>query len=1007
MGLSPTHSQAEEQQRLEQEQVMDDEEVKQVKGEPESTASSEQADKFKDEQKPYQIQTQNELELKAPPHATCSLRDATDDVAGCSCMCTRSLPEPLSTDLFLNKLKKLRESCGDEGMMTFKINSIFFKRLKDIDCMDQQGSGDSLLVQQLRLATYQDWVDMLMHVNQVLLGNMPAVELEAYKKTVSCFQSVRGEQHDVLDENRKIRKDMCAIIRLVQEAYHRSNWNTDDITLETMTVDQLLGTQADQCRPESEVTKCMKSLANEMAAKHDEVCYLKAQMGALDEVVQTARQKIILKDKCIAQLNQQLTELQDCLSKMTQDSNKARIVDALDYNGDFDNMDYTSCLFDGLSEKEKQASELLRMLNRELAEFIDLISKKDFAAMESRRKILSCLFDRINSNRAETLQKLDNLRGQLRNLDCNWSQLDIPLACSTQATDDDMDRQLIDGLRRRLYSMNEANKELNNRCQLTEVEILELRCTSDNEHSISLKNQEVLRQIADLLSKLQCSNLTDEEMDTEMSTNNPYCMGILKMYEKLKTLESNQEQQHQMLTTDIGADCPHRQQLEHTLLHCQTQSEILQATRDNYLSIIEEFRRDLEELTEQVEQQQQQQQQQQQNELLANDSEQCCEEPSRIGVNKLEQQNEELVCQILGLQNALADRDHRIEELQSTIDASADETCRVKNQIRALEQMKYELSQKVVKISSLLKVQEEEQQNLYKNYDDLENSFEEQSKALKRANRIAQSLEDRLGQVEKQQDELKAERNLLREEIISLKEKDAQSTGRERALNEQLRACQQEVDKARCLRWEMRAQFKREKAQDKDMLDGLVRANEDIRMEIRAAHCRCKEMQIKLNQQQNVTEQQQLIIDTFRNWKDAQVRSDEAMRQCIQRHKEHINMLMEQSHHQCDEYQRLFRDYRLLDVELRRVKNAVDGRLSSTNYDHPSAVVQRGQEVHDDMTNRLRLMCVTSQRLTEQNRALNDGKDVDPNSGQSPQRFPGGGSQQSHPAPATLQTHRT
>ncbi|XP_032595234.1 putative uncharacterized protein DDB_G0271606 isoform X6 [Drosophila grimshawi] len=508
--------------------------------------------------------------------------------------------------------------------------------------------------------------------------------------------------------------------------------------------------------------------------------------------------------------------------------------------------------------------------------------------------------------------------------------------------------------------------------------------------------------------------------------------------------------------TDIGADCPHRQQLEHTLLHCQTQSEILQATRDNYLSIIEEFRRDLEELTEQVEQQQQQQQQQQQNELLANDSEQCCEEPSRIGVNKLEQQNEELVCQILGLQNALADRDHRIEELQSTIDASADETCRVKNQIRALEQMKYELSQKVVKISSLLKVQEEEQQNLYKNYDDLENSFEEQSKALKRANRIAQSLEDRLGQVEKQQDELKAERNLLREEIISLKEKDAQSTGRERALNEQLRACQQEVDKARCLRWEMRAQFKREKAQDKDMLDGLVRANEDIRMEIRAAHCRCKEMQIKLNQQQNVTEQQQLIIDTFRNWKDAQVRSDEAMRQCIQRHKEHINMLMEQSHHQCDEYQRLFRDYRLLDVELRRVKNAVDGRLSSTNYDHPSAVVQRGQEVHDDvsdyqanvaasnlshqppklpvsyqltanmssnpsllsfsktihilnpqMTNRLRLMCVTSQRLTEQNRALNDGKDVDPNSGQSPQRFPGGGSQQSHPAPATLQTHRT
>ncbi|XP_064535421.1 probable serine/threonine-protein kinase cdc7 [Drosophila montana] len=92
--------------------------------------------------------------------------------------------------------------------------------------------------------------------------------------------------------------------------------------------------------------------------------------------------------------------------------------------------------------------------------------------------------------------------------------------------------------------------------------------------------------------------------------------------------------------TDIGADCPHRQQLEHTLLHCQTQSEILQATRDNYLSIIEEFQRDLEELTEQVQQQQiQQQQQQQQNDFTSKESEQSYyEELTRIGANELELQ---------------------------------------------------------------------------------------------------------------------------------------------------------------------------------------------------------------------------------------------------------------------------------------------------------------------------------------------------------------------------------
>ncbi|SPP81817.1 Hypothetical predicted protein [Drosophila guanche] len=63
---------------------------------------------------------------------------------------------------------------------------------------------------------------------------------------------------------------------------------------------------------------------------------------------------------------------------------------------------------------------------------------------------------------------------------------------------------------------------------------------------------------------------------------------------------------YRVLQTDEPVDCPHRQELEHTLLRCQTQSEILQATRDNYLSIFDEFKRDLEELTEQVEQQQQQ-----------------------------------------------------------------------------------------------------------------------------------------------------------------------------------------------------------------------------------------------------------------------------------------------------------------------------------------------------------------------------------------------------------------
>ncbi|XP_030561314.1 ankycorbin isoform X2 [Drosophila novamexicana] len=673
--------------------------------------------------------------------------------------------EPTSTEHYRNQLKKLRGICGDAAMMNFELNSIFLKRLEEIDCMDQQSGGDSNVTPQLRLVTFQDWVDLLLHVNYIIFGNMSAMEVEAYEKIMNCFQSVRGEQQQALDENRKLRKDICAIIKLVQEAFHHNIWNTDEMCLETLTVNQLLGLQADQTRPESEaekVTKCMRSLANEVAAKHDEVCHLQDQMCALDEVVQTARQKIILKDKCIAQLNQQLMELQDCLSSMTQGSNtKASLTE--DYDVDFNHEDFTSCLFEGLNEKDQQASELLRMLNKELTEFIDLISKKDFQAMECRRKLLSCFFERINCDRADTLRKLENLRTQLRALDCNLDQLDAPIACSTQVTEDDFDIQLIDALRRRLWNINECNKELNSRCQRLEVqhrvELMEIRCLYEAERSINVKNCEALKQIADLLSKLRCSDLSYEEIYTDKSANNPFCVAIMEMYEKLNKLENSGEQEKQLLT------------------------------------------------------------------------------------------NERLVCQIQSLQNALFDREQQIEQLRSTLNGYIDlnETNRLKDEISALKQKNTEQSQKVLEIASLLKAQEEERQKLCQNNEELMNNYEEQAKKLRRADREVQNLQDCMVQLEKRQDELKTERNLLREEVTALKEKDAKRSGRERALGDQLRSRQAELDKSRCLVRDMQNHLKQEERQHKETLDRLCQANEDIRQQMRAVACECKQMQLKLN----------------------------------------------------------------------------------------------------------------------------------------------------------------
>lgn len=101
-------------------------------------------------------------------------------------------------------------------------------------------------------------------------------------------------------------------------------------------------------------------------------------------------------------------------------------------------------------------------------------------------------------------------------------------------------------------------------------------------------------------------------------------------------------------------------------------------------------------------------------------------------------------------------------------------------------------------------------------------------------------------------------------------------------------------------------------------------------------------------QQADVNGQQYLIIESFRKWKDAQIRSDDAMRQCVNKAEEHINALLKENHRLCEEYRRLFGDYCLLEEENQTVRNAVNSRQTGGAYS--PAKVHRGKEVHDDVS---------------------------------------------------------
>ncbi|XP_017056827.1 LOW QUALITY PROTEIN: kinectin [Drosophila ficusphila] len=810
--------------------------------------------------------------------------------------CNSSM-ESMSTDYYRCLIKKLRDDTGDAADVNFELNNIFLKRLDEIDCLDGQ-SGDAMYTSQLRLVTYQEWVDFLLNVNSVILGNMSDLEEEAYGKIMNCFQSVQGEQQQAIEENRKLRKDMCSIIKFVQNAYHRGHWDKEGISLETLSVNQMLGLGTNQTLPESESEKmgeCMKSLVNEMAAKHDEVLHLKSQICALDEAVVTATQKLLLKDQAIAQLHQQLKEMNESISNMSEDTpcegpsanaikdvkQDQMIKECVSNTITVDTI--TNDLLENLSMQDSQESEMLRILNEELNDFFELHSKQEYPAMERSRKRLSCFFEKIKSERDDAVEKLESIRSYLRILQTDQDLLSLS-TISFETGCGDPDYQVLEALRRRLNTLCQNNRELHGKCQRLDTEskikISELEAKIELECGYNQKSAEILKEIADLICKMRSTEFSYDEIYDESLTENPFCMAL---------------------------------------------TEILEAR------------------SVQVE------------------SQMVC--------------NEKLACQIERLQGNLKDRDDQINQLQSMIRTYSDfsENNRLKGEIHELKKRNCDLSRKVREMTGMVNTQEEQRVTLCTKYEGLLESFEGQCEELNGAKKKVQSLQSRLEQLEQLQDELRTERKMLREEVICLKDKEAVSAGRERALNDQLKNSQQDVGRNRLLVRDMQGQLQQSDAEHREKVKKLEATIENYRDQMKCLVIKVQDMQTRLNQQAEVNEQQKQIIESFRKWKEAQLRADEATRQCAKQAEDHIQMLQEENQTLVEDYRTLFRDHSLLETEMRRVKQAVNYVSSSSMGYPPQTTAGRMiSEAGNDMARRLQDLTSTSQRISNQNRTLND-----------------------------------
>lgn len=79
-----------------------------------------------------------------------------------------------------------------------------------------------------------------------------------------------------------------------------------------------------------------------------------------------------------------------------------------------------------------------------------------------------------------------------------------------------------------------------------------------------------------------------------------------------------------------------------------------------------------------------------------------------------------------------------------------------------------------------------------------------------------------------------------------MKEKDACSVGRERALQDQLRCSQMDLDKSRCLIRNMQSQLQQQDKLHQESTQDLKLANESIREQVRSIGTECQQMQQRL-----------------------------------------------------------------------------------------------------------------------------------------------------------------
>ncbi|XP_039950641.1 polyamine-modulated factor 1-binding protein 1 isoform X2 [Bactrocera tryoni] len=906
----------------------------------------------------------------------------------------------------LVKYRAETESCGDAAKLNEQLNEIFIRRLVDIENM---AKGDT----DIKLVTYQEWVDMLMQINEVIICNMTDLESEVAEKLECMKRRIQSSCSQTSNNEHKYRQDICSLMKLIKNAYHHDNWDIEGLEFQTVNLPEILGTRNITCsdlqqsnimtlecgeddrdspnrcclkEPEcvlqnvvfdppdvgenvtdNSLDLCKKSclanqynsnsnlraLAEEVAEKHDEICDLRRQISCLEDEIQKAQQKIQLKDNVIKELRNDLKcvntklidnglsicgtcagassnysmppiNLEELSSRSASTQVSAGLKSCNQVSFIAENLSY-----DSLSNAGQVEQQRLKALEIELNELFQVTKEFKSQNLEYHRKRLSDILNKSESEKAEAYRKLDSIRKQLINLEastamsfkscCNDSDSGFSSKC-----DSNQDAKIFDALRNRLQRLNEMNMALNHRVQALTIENnAELSTCLKTEQTFAKRNSDTLKTLADMICGMSDQEFVYDEIYDRNSESNPFCQAIIKMKYDFEEKESKL-----MNSSSIT----HEQNED---LRCQVQQ--LQGTILEKEQCIGKLNSMLDQLR--YEQQ------------CSND---CClkakDKEIRELCQKLEQANkkvESLVCEL--------------EQSQKQERFLLCETRKLNEELNDSKRKHDNLSTQLHRLNKLLKSQNDCRTDICKKYEELERNYEDQAKQLRAACAQMNCLQERLALMDKRQEEHNMERNLLRDEVLALKEKEAKLLNKQRCLGDKLLKTENELYTAHDVMKEQQHIMQRSESTQKDCTKRLQEANNELKRQFNVLCDDYKQLENEYRKQCDLRKQNEKVIDSFRKWKEAQLKADDATRASFKQYEGHIKLLLEEKQQFTEQYRCLHGDYLALQNELERIKMCAF-RFSNSG---PSSNISE-----KSMPQRIELIRSTSLRVSQKSSSL-------------------------------------